>query len=440
MKKRILHIISTMLMCFIVLVAAGCENQTQTSAENMTVTEVIDSETADESEKVTGSYVFVEEVMGGQLQVPWTLTLKEDMTYELVCENGMMGTSTYTGTYTNEEALVTTSPLEGDDMPIAAWFEGDYSCQWMLEGDNCVPLKYEEGGDMTAQMPEKVPGAVDAAYTNVAYASLSSSEICDIYIPEGEGPFPTIVVVHGGGFAFGAQNMEIVQPIFAAAVKHGYAVVSVDYRKSSEAVFPAALADVKAAVRFVRANAAEYGFDEEHIAIWGESAGAYLSLMTALTPEAEELNGDVTDHLEVSSGVVALVDFYGPVEFYTMDDEYKALGVEHDLFASDDSFESKFLGQNVGLDESVTYQTYWETYWDKLPEGFVLQAWIQAGDADTSVPYTQSENFAARLGEMIGETNVTFGILAGAKHEDDAFYTEENLAEVFAFLDKSMKE
>jgi len=418
----------------------GCGNQTQPSAENEMVTEAIESEDADESEKITGSYVFVEEVMGGQLQVPWTLTLNEDMTYELVCENGMMGTSTYTGTYTNEETLVTTSPLEGDDMPIAAWFEGDYSCQWMLEGDRCVPLKYEEGGDMPAQMPEKVPGAVDAAYTNVAYASLSFSEVCDIYIPEGEGPFPTIVVVHGGGFAFGAQDMEIVQPIFAAAVKRGYAVVSVDYRKSSEAIFPAALADVKAAVRFVRANAAEYGFDEERIVIWGESAGAYLSLMTALTPEVEELNGNVTDHLEVSSSVVALVDFYGPVEFYTMDDEYKALGVEHDLFASDDSFESKFLGQNVGLDESVTYQTYWETYQEKLPEGFVLKAWIQAGDADTSVPYTQSENFAARLGEIIGKTNVTFGILAGAKHEDDAFYTEENLADVFAFLDKSMKE
>ena len=445
MKKKVSCVISAILLPAVVFTATGCGggNQTQPAAENTNVTVITESEPADKLEKkVTGSYVFLEDVMDGQIQVPWTLTLNEDMSYELVCENGMMGTSTYTGTYTNEDSLITTSPLEGGDMPIAAWFESDYSCQWMLEDENCVPLKYGENGDRSAAAPVMSggsPGAVDAAYRNLAYASQSDSEVCDIYLPEGEGPFPTIVVVHGGGFAFGAQNMEIVQPIFEAAMEHGYAVVSVDYRKSSEAVFPAALADVKAAVRFVRANAVEYGFDEEHIAIWGESAGAYLSLMTALTPEVESLNGDVTDNLEVSSDVVALVDFYGPVEFYTMDDEYKALGVEHDLFASDDSFESKFLGQNIGLDEAVTYQTYWETYQEKLPQDFVLQAWIQAGDEDTSVPYTQSENFAARLEKVIGETNVTFGILKGAKHEDAAFYTKENLTEVFAFLDKSMK-
>lgn len=157
-----------------------------------------------------------------------------------------------------------------------------------------------------------------------------------------------------------------------------------------------------------------------------------------MTPEVEELNRDITDNPGVSSSVAALVDFYGPVEFYTMDDEYKALGVEHDLFASDGSFESKFLGQNIGADETVTYRTYWESYREEIPEGFVLRAWIQAGDADTSVPYTQSENFAVRLSEMLGETNVTFKILEGAEHEDEAFYTKENLTDVFAFLDQSM--
>ncbi|MDE6202371.1 MAG: alpha/beta hydrolase, partial [Lachnospiraceae bacterium] len=152
---------------------------------------------------------------------------------------------------------------------------------------------------------------------NVAYADISESQTCDIYKPEGEGPFPVIVLVHGGGFLFGDQRMELILPVIETGVERGYAVVSVDYRKSAEAVFPAALADVKAAVRFVRANAETYGFDPEHIAVWGESAGAYLSLMTALTPEVEELNGDVAENTDYSSSVAALVDFYGPVEFYT---------------------------------------------------------------------------------------------------------------------------
>lgn len=439
MRKRFVKVISMVLLSAAVFTAAGCGSQQPAEGEKA-ATEM-PAEAADGN-----TYTFLEEAMGGQFQVPWTLTLHEDGTYELVSENAMMGKSTYTGTYTEENGVVTTSPLEGGQMPLATWFENDYSCQWILDGDSCVPVKYGDGTDSgeLPELPEGMPGqdtegAVDAAFTNVAYATQSDAQVCDIYLPEGNGPFPTIVVVHGGGFMFGAQNMEIVQPIFAAAKEHGYAVVSVDYRKSSEAVFPAAVADVKAAVRFVRANAAEYGFDAEHIAIWGESAGAYLSLMTALTPEVEELNGDVTDYEKLPSSVTALVDFYGPVEFYTMDDEYKALGVEHNLFASDDSFESKFVGQNIGMDKETTYQTYWETYKEELPDDFTLSAWIQVGNADTSVPYTQSENFAERLSEVIGAENVSFGIVEGAVHEDQAFYTEENLSEVFAFLDTVMK-
>lgn len=275
--------------------------------------------------------------------------------------------------------------------------------------------------------------------TGVSYASNSTAQVCDIYTPGGEGYAPVVVVVHGGGFAFGDQNMTIIQPVIETARANGYAVVSVDYRKSAEAAFPAALADVKAAVRFIRAKADLYGFDTEHIAIWGESAGAYLSLMTALTPEVEELNGDVEDNIGESSAVTALVDFYGPVEFYTLNDEAAALGKENAGFNSASSFESKFLGQALDEDEEETYKTYWETYTGSLPGDFELKAWIQVGDADQSVPYTQSENFAKRLGAVIGEDNVSFGVIPGAAHEDNAFYTAENLAEVFEFLDGVMR-
>ncbi|MCD8007738.1 MAG: alpha/beta hydrolase, partial [Clostridiales bacterium] len=189
-----------------------------------------------------------------------------------------------------------------------------------------------------------------------------------------------------------------------------------------------------AEVRNLRANAETYGIDADKVAIWGESAGAYLSLMTALTPEVEDLNGDVTDNLEQSSAVTALVDFYGPVEFYTMDAEYEALGIEGTTYSSEDSFESAFVGQAIGEDEETTYKTWWYTYVNQLPEDFTLSAWIQVGDSDTSVPYTQSQNFAEKLTEVLGEDSVTFGIIEGAEHEDDLFYTDDNLAQVFDFL------
>lgn len=274
--------------------------------------------------------------------------------------------------------------------------------------------------------------------TGVYYASNSKSQVCDIHVPEGEGPFPVIVLVHGGGFAFGDAGMPIIRPVIDAALARGYAVVSVDYRKSSEAVFPAALADVKAAVRFVRRTAGRYGFDAERIAIWGESAGAYLALMTALTPEVGALSGDVSVNAELSSAVRALVSFYAPVEFYTMDEEYAALGVSGSTFSGPDSFESRFLGTPVGENRELTYTTCWETYVGELPEGFALNAWIQAGDADTKVPCTQSVHFAQRLEEVIGAQNVRFGLLPGADHEDAAFYTEENLSAVLDFLDDAL--
>lgn len=91
-----------------------------------------------------------------------------------------------------------------------------------------------------------------------------------------------------------------------------------------------------------------------------QAAGAYLSLMTALSPEVAELNGDVTDNLDCASNENALVDFYGPVEFYTMKDEYEAMGDDKDGAGE---FESAFVGvPNIYDDKEACDKTYWKTY------------------------------------------------------------------------------
>lgn len=376
-----------------------------------------------------GSYSFSEAAMGGAFTVEWELELREDGTYTIIEHNPFMGDLSYKGDYTvDDDGVVTTLPFEGEP-PLAEFFEADKSCKWTLDGESCTPVNYTESA-----APAETGGL-----TGIKYASNSEAQVLDIHLPEGEGPFPVIVLVHGGGFQFGDQAMPIIRPVIDAGTAAGWAVVSVDYRKSGEAAFPAALADVKAAVRFVRANAEQYGLDAGRMAVWGESAGAYLALMTALTPEVAELNGDVAENLEYSSAVSAIVDFYGPVEFWTMDAEYAALGREDTSFGGSESFESKFLGFPVGEDEAATYASYWGSYTDSLPAGFALSAWIQVGDADQNVPCTQSENFAARLGELIGAENVRFSVIEGAGHEDAAFYTDENLSAVLEFLDGVVK-
>lgn len=87
-----------------------------------------------------------------------------------------------------------------------------------------------------------------------------------------------------------------------------------------------------------------------------------------------------------------------------------------------------------GEDEAATYASYWGSYTYALPADFALSAWIQVGDADQNVPYTQSVNFAERLSALLGEDRVSFSIIEGAAHEDAQFYTEENLAAVLEFL------
>lgn len=399
-------------------------------------TEKEETKTLPTEEEVAGQYAFTEKVNfnGNSFETPWTLTLDKDGSYEIKSE-GMQPVD-LTGEYsiTGETEVTTGVPKEEDPQILADFFETDYSCKWVIdvEKKTCQPKNYS--GESQGNSGERQT-ASDADYANVSYASNSDSQVCDIYIPEEKkDAYPVILLIHGGGFKFGDQAMDLIQPVIKAGLSHGYAVVSMDYRKSDEAQFPAALADAKAAVRFIRANADTYGFDTDNITIWGESAGAYLSLMTALTPEVTDLNGDVTDNLTYASSVNALVDFYGPVEFYTMKDEYQAMGNDS---AGDGKFESDFLGvSDIYQDKAACDQTYWETYKEQLPADFTLKAWIQVGDEnDTNVPYTQSENFAKRLKNVSGVT-VSYEQIQGAGHEDDAFYTEENLEKVFTYLEQ----
>lgn len=418
--KKYISIILVFALALTLFAACGDSQSSAPAASNTDV--------AEEPAPGVGTYSFTEIAMNGALEIPFTVELREDGSFTITEANPMKGDIVYSGdSFDWKENYFTTGAFTAEAMPEAAWFNADGSCVWIVTGEGTViPMAYVE--------PEIIRVT---EYKDVVYGDNSDAQVLDIYLPEAEGTYPVIVVCHGGGFKFGDQGMSIIKPIFEAT-ERGYAVVSVDYRKSMEAPFPAALSDVKAAVRWVRANADIYGFDGENIAIWGESAGAYLALMTALTPEVAELNGDVDENLDQSSAVKALVDFYGPVDFWELDADAAAVGMEPS-FSTEGSFESDFVGQAVGADEEFTRKTWWGTYTDSLPADFALKAWIHVGNADHRVPYPQSENFAAELAPVIGEENVSFSIIEGADHEDSLFYTEENLSAIYDYLDGILK-
>lgn len=114
------------------------------------------------------------------------------------------------------------------------------------------------------------------AYLEVPYSDVSFSDYVNIYVPDSESAPPLYVVIHGGGFVTNDAVFRQAQWMYRYFRDHGFACASVNYRLAGEAPFPAAIEDCKAAIRFLRAHAEEYGYNADRIAVFGESAGGYL--------------------------------------------------------------------------------------------------------------------------------------------------------------------
>jgi acetyl esterase/lipase len=277
-------------------------------------------------------------------------------------------------------------------------------------------------------------------YLNVPYAHRSASQYVDIYLPnEGTQPYPVIIAIHGGAFFMGNSKMRNdIQPMLAG-LKRGYAVVSVNYRMSAEGTFPRAVNDVKAAVRFVRANAAKYHFDPDRIVAWGGSAGGNLVSMLGMTGNTDDLNGDNTENLEYSSRVQAVVDWFGPCDFRKFDEQFaQSTFPEHNSSIGDDSAESWYIGQNVLKDTTFTLRANPMTYISKVSKADCPYFLIEHGGHDTTVPIQQSENFYHALKAKYG-SKIQFHLLPKAGHATPEFGQDDNLKIVFRFLEKALK-
>ena len=275
------------------------------------------------------------------------------------------------------------------------------------------------------------PAATDA---EVPYATVSASQVLDIWLPTtGARPFPLVILVHGGAFMGGDKAMEgaNVRAVLAA----GYAAASLDYRLSGEAIFPAAARDVKAAVRFLRANAGSYGIDPDRFAAWGESAGGNLVALIGTTGDrASVLDDPALGNAGVSSAVAAVVDWYGPTNFLLMDAQFAAASPAacngttqaHDPA---DSPESAYLGAAIQTVPDLARASNPITY---IAAAGSLPAWqIAHGDSDCQVPSQQSAILDDAL-RAAGATT-TFNLVAGAGHGDQAF-TVSQTASALAML------
>ncbi|MGL5311964.1 MAG: alpha/beta hydrolase fold domain-containing protein [Peptostreptococcaceae bacterium] len=273
---------------------------------------------------------------------------------------------------------------------------------------------------------------INRKFLDIEYDNKSEAQKLDIYLPEkGEGPFPVIVSIHGGAFMMGDKQDHQLIPMLEGLNK-GYAVVSINYRLSGEAKWPAQIIDVKKAIIYIKENAAKYLLNPYKVAVWGGSAGGHLSAMVGTTigqGKFEDINS------QYDSNVNAVVDWFGPTDFLKMDEQLKTSNIEPQDHNEVDSPESKLLGAKITEIPELVKDANPITYISKnLPPFF-----IQHGRIDDKVPYQQSEILYNELLKYADKDTVSFEIIEGAKHGGPHFRTNENIEKVFVFLDKYMK-
>lgn len=138
----------------------------------------------------------------------------------------------------------------------------------------------------------------------------------------GEEPQPVVLFVHGGAWVSGDNNLDAAGSEQIRAIMElrecGVTIAAATYRFSNEAIFPAQIHDVKAAIRYLKANAENYGIDPTRIMTMGESAGSQLALLAAVSNDEEAMEGNVGGNLNVDSNVIGCVDCYGMTDFLTL--------------------------------------------------------------------------------------------------------------------------
>jgi acetyl esterase/lipase len=260
---------------------------------------------------------------------------------------------------------------------------------------------------------------------DIPYAATKNPrQMLDLYQsknPKGAGPLPVVVNIHGGAFRMGDKNRGVGE-ILDFVASGDYAAVSINYRLSDEALWPAQIHDCKAAIRWVRANASKYHLDPDRIGVMGGSAGGHLVAMLGTSGGIEALEGDLGPYRSTSSKVRCVVDEFGPSDFL-------AMGGSHD---DPDSPESALIGGALQEHKDRARAASPITYVSEDDPPFL----IFHGTADPMVPFSQSERLAKALKDAGVECH--FVPVTGAGH--GGFHSPEVPKRVRQFFDKHLRD
>ncbi len=283
----------------------------------------------------------------------------------------------------------------------------------------CAPAAFAQG---PARLPEGLEAHRDLAYVDNGH----ERHKLDLYLPkQAKGPLPVLIWVHGGGWQNGSKDG--CPPLRAGYVERGYAVASLNYRLSGHAVFPAQIEDCKAAIRWLRAHAEKFGLDPQRFGVWGSSAGGHLVALLGTSGEVKAF--DVGAHLDQSSAVQAVCDYYGPTDFFAF---VTTKGYESHAAAT--APEAKLLGGTVEEKPELAKRVNPITHITPDDPPFL----IVHGDRDPVVPLNQSQ----LLFEALTKAGVSahFHTIEGAAHGGAGFTGEDIASMVAGFFDARLRQ
>jgi acetyl esterase/lipase len=267
------------------------------------------------------------------------------------------------------------------------------------------------------EVPDTVSFEPDVEY---AHPGGEAVKLDVAYPKSGEGPFPAVVCIHGGGFRAGSK--EGYRKLCLTLAQHGYVAITINYRLAPKHQFPAAVHDCKAAVRWLRANAKKYHIDPERIGVMGGSAGGHLAQFLGVTRGLKEFEGD-GGNAEQSSSVLCVVNYYGPSDFT------KSYGKSKDAA----EVLPLFLGGDVEKERKRHIQAsplYWVTP-DAAPTLCIH------GTKDEYVAYEQAVWIVDKL--KAAEVEAELLTLEGAGHGFGGKDAEKAEKATLEFFDKHLK-
>jgi acetyl esterase/lipase len=276
-----------------------------------------------------------------------------------------------------------------------------------------------------AQPPQSAEPSRPPTAAAITYASIDGEPLqLDLYLPENTSTPPLLVFIHGGAWQFGNRD----NPGALTLLDKGFAIASVSFRSAQVAPLPAQIHDLKAAIRFLRANADRYGYDADHIATTGVSSGGHLAALAGLTNGSQPHEGTLGEYRDTSSEVQAVVSWFGASNLTSILAQSTPRGV---------SVREPALAALLGgpAEEKTELARFGSPvfYVDADDPPLLLLH----GDQDPQMPINQAHELHGAAKDA--GIDVHFEVVHGAGHGGTAFFDEERTELVAEFLEAAFK-